>query len=126
MDYTVDKDRVYLTGMSNGAFFSNLVASQRSDKIAAIAAHSGGLGFVKEDKDRRKYPVMLIHGADDSIVNVKESRKARDMYEKWGHEVNYVEVPKHNHFWASRQGINGKIWTFFKEHPRKAEGKEKD
>src|SRR5262249_4051783 len=118
-DYTIDSDRIYLTGMSNGAFFSNLVASQRSRKVAAIAAHSGGLGLVKEDKERRKYPVMIIHGADDAIVNVREGRKARDAYLEWGHEVHYVEILKHNHFWATGQGINEQIWTFFKEHPRK-------
>jgi polyhydroxybutyrate depolymerase len=118
-DYTIDPDRIYLTGMSNGAYFSNLVASQRADKIAAIAAHSGGIGFVKEDKERRKYPVMIIHGEYDSIVKVEEGHKARDAYKKWGHEVDYIEIPKLNHFWAGSQGINDQIWKFFKEHPRK-------
>jgi polyhydroxybutyrate depolymerase len=120
-EYTVDPDRVYLTGMSNGAYFSHVVASQRADKIAAVAAHSGGLGLLQKIDVKHKYPVMLIHGDADSIVSVNESRKARDAYEKWGHEVEYVEIPKHNHFWAAKEGINDKIWKFFAEHPRKLE-----
>jgi polyhydroxybutyrate depolymerase len=122
-DYTIDADRVFLTGMSNGAYFSHLVASQRADRIAAVAAHSGGLGLIQNLSVKHKYPVMLIHGDADSIVNVSESRKARDAYEKWGHEVKYVEIPKHNHFWAAKQGINEQIWAFFKEHPRLLEEK---
>ncbi len=35
--YDIDLNRVYVTGMSMGAYFANLLAIQRSDKIAAIA-----------------------------------------------------------------------------------------
>ena len=58
----------------------------------------------------------LIHGVEDSIVKVDESRKARDAYTKWGHDVNYVEVAGLNHFWAHKARINDKIWTFFASH----------
>jgi polyhydroxybutyrate depolymerase len=115
--YNIDQNRVYLIGMSNGAYFSHLVARERSDKIAAIAAHSGGLGaMVKDPKLEHKFAVMLIHGMEDSIVKVDESRKARDAYTKWGHDVNYVEVAGLNHFWAHKARINDKIWTFFAAH----------
>jgi polyhydroxybutyrate depolymerase len=119
--YNVDLDRVYLAGMSNGAYFSNLLASQRSDKIAAIAAHSGGLGLVglKELTVENKYAVLVIHGDADSIVPVREGRATRDAYQKWGHPVGYIEVPKFPHFWAHKIGVNDKIWKFFEEHPRK-------
>lgn len=117
--YNVDLDRVYLIGMSNGAYFSHLVARERPGKFAAIAAHSGGLGAMNKDpKLKRKYAVMLIHGANDSIVNVEESRKGRDAYTKWGHAVEYLEVPNLNHFWAHKAGVNEKIWAFFEQHPR--------
>lgn len=120
-EYPVDPDRVYLVGMSNGAYFAQLLASQRSDKIAAVAAHSGGLGqlaFEKKFAPKRKYGVLLIHGADDSVVPVAESRRARDQYKKWGLDVEYVEVPGWNHFWAHKIDVNAKIWKFFLGHPR--------
>jgi poly(3-hydroxybutyrate) depolymerase/streptogramin lyase len=116
-DYNVDLNRVYVVGMSNGAYFSHLLARQRSDKIAAIAAHSGGLGAMDKDpKLEHKFGVLLVHGDADSIVKVAESRKGHAAYQKWGHDVEYVEVPSLNHFWAHKVRVNEKIWTFFAAH----------
>lgn len=121
--YNIDLNRVYLTGMSNGGYFSHLIASTRPDKIAAIAAHSGGMGLVglngKLDVSP-KYAVMLIHGDADSIVNVAESRRAKELYTKWNHPIEYIEVPRWNHFWAHNVRVNDKIWKFFEEHPLQA------
>jgi polyhydroxybutyrate depolymerase len=116
--YNIDQNRVYVMGMSNGGFFSHLLARERADKIAAIAPHSGGLGAMTRDpKLQKKYAVLLIHGVDDSIVKVKESRKANEAYQKWGHDVEYLEVKGLNHFWAHKADVNEKIWKFFEEHP---------
>lgn len=117
--YNVDLNRVHLVGMSNGAYFSHLVARERPDKVASIACHSGGLGAMDQDpKLERKYAVLLVHGEDDSIVKVSESRKARDAYAKWGHEVELVEVAGLNHFWAHKVKVNEQIWKFFANHVR--------
>lgn len=120
-NYNIDTKRVYLTGMSNGAYFSNLLASQRSEKIAAIAPHSGGIGFVGlgDLKVKNKYAVLVIHGVDDVIVRVDEGKKCRDYYKKQGIECEYLEIPNLNHFWATKANINDKMWKFFMEHPMK-------
>ena len=119
--YNVDLRRVYLTGMSMGGYFSNLVASKRSEKIAAIAPHSGGLGVlaVRGVKAAKKYAVMVIHGDADRIVKVDEGRTSRDAYAKEGHAVEYVEVKGMGHVWARREGITDRIWKFFIDHPMK-------
>ena len=117
--YNLDKNRVYLCGMSNGAYFSHLLASQRSDVVAAIGCHSGGLGVLsrREPSVKHKYGVFIAHGEDDSIVNVDEGRKARDAYKKWGFPHEYLEVPRHNHFWATKADVNTKMWKFLMAHP---------
>lgn len=117
--YDLDLNRVYVTGMSNGAFFANLLASRRSEVIAAIAPHSGGLGmlYFSGIDAKRKYPVMIVHGLDDRLVNIQQARDARDRYVKAGHEVEYVEVEKLGHFWAHRADINERMWRFFETHP---------
>jgi len=124
--YNIDLNRVYLTGMSNGAYFSHVIASQRSEQIAAIAPHSGGPGIVGAQgiNANHKYAVFVIHGDSDSIVPVEEGRRTRDNYTKWGHEVEYLEVPKHNHFWANSADVNTKIWEFFEKHPLSQSGSE--
>ena len=118
--YPIDRDRVYLIGMSNGASFSQVVAAQRADRIAAIASHSGGLGALAgaELPVANRYAVMVIHGADDRLVPVAQGRQTRDAYERWGHPVAYVEVAGLGHGWARGVGVNEQIWRFFMEHPQ--------
>jgi poly(3-hydroxybutyrate) depolymerase len=121
--YNIDLNRVYVTGMSNGAYFSHFLALQRSDRIAAIAVHSGGLGLLafSDVPVKRKYPVLIIHGDADTVVAVEEGRRARDAYQRWGwdRDLEYVELPGHPHLWAYDLGINERIWKFFMDHPRK-------
>ncbi len=119
--YNVDLRRVYLTGMSMGAYFSNLLASKRSEKIAAIAPHSGGLGVLgfQGIKAKRKYGVFIVQGDADRIVKVEEGRTSRDAYKKEGHPVEYVEVPGMGHVWARKEDITARMWKFFLDNPMK-------
>jgi poly(3-hydroxybutyrate) depolymerase len=41
--YSIDKHRIYLTGMSNGAIFAHHLAAQRAAEIAAIAPVAGAV-----------------------------------------------------------------------------------
>lgn len=118
-DYNVDLNRVYLAGMSMGAMFTHIVASQRPDKVAAIMSHSGTLGLMQFSQLRvsHKYAVLAVHGTDDFILPVSEGRKTRDAYLSWGHPVQYLEVEKGNHLWAHQIDVNHKMWDFFVKHP---------
>lgn len=119
--YNVDLRRVYLTGMSMGGYFSNLIASKRSERVAAIAPHSGGLGVLgfRGIKAKRKYAVMIVQGDADRIVKVEEGRTSRDAYAKEGHAVEYVEVKGLGHAWARREDITARMWKFFMDNPMK-------
>lgn len=117
--YGIDRARVHAVGMSNGAYFVNLLAAHRADVIAAIATHSGGLGALAfgEVSIARRYPVLIVHGTRDLIVGVAEAQRALAWYRQRGHEVQYVELPGHGHAWARGKGINERIWSFFVAHP---------
>lgn len=118
--YRIDSDRVYLTGMSMGAIFANLLASQRSEKIAALASHSGWLGPLAHGiRAPRKYPVLIIHGDEDRIVPVQLARRMRDTYRSEGHKVEYLKVAGLGHRWSHPADVNTKIWEFFQRHPLK-------
>lgn len=120
--YNIDPARVYLIGNSNGAYFSHLLAMHRSERVAAIAVHSGGLGVVVPSSapGRYKYAVFAVHGAADPVVPVAESRKVRDAYLGAGHVVEYLELAGHDHRWAGHVDINGQIWKFLAAHPRRS------
>jgi polyhydroxybutyrate depolymerase len=72
----VDPKRIFATGFSNGGMLAHRLACELSDKIAAIAAVSGGIGDVDLDKTPvetlfqcnpgRQVPVLHVHGTQDA------------------------------------------------------------
>jgi polyhydroxybutyrate depolymerase len=63
----VDPKRVYATGMSNGAMMCYRLASELSDRIAAIAPVAGSMAF-DEPRPKRPVPVLHFHGTEDTLV----------------------------------------------------------
>lgn len=118
--YLVDPERVYALGMSNGGYFAQLVARERSTTIAAVASHSGLLGLEAFGgvNAARKFPVLIVHGTLDLIFPYFLARENATKYRREGHEVQYIEVPGLAHYWATDMNVNEQIWTFFAAHPR--------
>jgi polyhydroxybutyrate depolymerase len=65
----VDPDRIFATGMSNGAMMSYRLAAELSDRIAAIAPVGGTLA-ISRVRPGRPVPVIHFHGSADTIVPV--------------------------------------------------------
>lgn len=65
--FCVDPARVYVTGLSNGAFMSSLVGCRLADKVAAIAPVAG-LEFQPGCQPSRPMPVLAFHGTADEYV----------------------------------------------------------
>lgn len=63
----VDKRRVFATGISNGAMISYRLASDLSNRIAAIAPVGGPMG-TESCSPQRPVPVMHFHGTDDKFA----------------------------------------------------------
>jgi polyhydroxybutyrate depolymerase len=69
-DYAVDRQRVYATGFSNGAFFSQRLACAMAEDFAAVASVSGQMSQALSlvCKPTRPISVLLVHGNADPIV----------------------------------------------------------
>ena len=69
-DFSIDTNRVYSTGMSNGGFMSYRLACELSDRIVAVASVTGSMvpGTLFGCEPGRSVPVMQIHGTDDETV----------------------------------------------------------
>ena len=75
-DYPVDRHRVYVTGLSNGAMLAYRFAAQYPGRIAAIASVAGAIGGtagagqppISIDRPQRPIPVLIIHGMMDGYV----------------------------------------------------------
>ena len=68
--YSINQDRIYSTGMSNGGFMSYHLACELSDRIAAIASVTGTMNVNQPGtcSPGHPMPVMEIHGTADATV----------------------------------------------------------
>jgi polyhydroxybutyrate depolymerase len=69
----IDPKRVFATGMSNGGIMSYLLASELSDRIAAIAPVGGPMG-TETCNPKRPVSVIHFHGTDDEYAPFKGGR----------------------------------------------------
>jgi polyhydroxybutyrate depolymerase len=101
----VDPDRVYLMGVSNGAFMAQRLACERSEHVAAVAALSGALEKSGDCPRLGRIGVLLVHGDADAIVGygagrvfddpqLAEHLSARDGFREWGRRLGCRGEPK--------------------------------
>jgi polyhydroxybutyrate depolymerase len=66
----LDRSRVFVTGISNGAFMSHRLAAEASDLFAGIAPLVGGMPTTIAENFKPQYPVSLfvIQGDSDPLV----------------------------------------------------------
>lgn len=67
-DYGISPGRVFLTGLSAGAFMANRLACDRADLFAAIAPVAGTLGSNVGCAPSQPVAVMATYGTADPIV----------------------------------------------------------
>lgn len=63
----IDRARVYVTGLSNGAMMTSAVACQYADRVAA-AAPVAGVAQLDDCEPTRAVPVVAFHGTDDQFL----------------------------------------------------------
>jgi polyhydroxybutyrate depolymerase len=84
-NYCIDTKRVFVAGVSNGAYFANQLGCFRGGRIAAIAAHGGG-GPASVDFSatgqlecpQKPVAAIIVHGAADTVVPLTEGQSSRD------------------------------------------------
>jgi len=66
--YTIDRNRVYLSGFSMGGMMTYYAATKIADKIAAFAPVSGYLMGGPNTNSSRPIPIIHTHGTADDVV----------------------------------------------------------
>jgi pimeloyl-ACP methyl ester carboxylesterase len=94
--YRVDRDRVYVTGMSMGGFGTWAVALEYPDRFAAIAPICGG-GDPRDAARIRHVPAWVFHGARDGAVPIEGSRKMVEALKAAGGHVQFTVYPDAGH-----------------------------
>lgn len=76
--YSVDRHRVYVTGLSNGGIMAYRLACELSARIAAIAPVAATLGTEISALDR-PVSVLHFHGSDDEYIPLEGGRGKKSL-----------------------------------------------
>jgi predicted peptidase len=81
--YRINKDRVYLTGLSLGGYGSWTLAAAHPDRFAAVVPICGG-GDPKDAERLKSLPIWVFHGDKDGAVPIARSQQMVDAIRKAG------------------------------------------
>jgi dienelactone hydrolase len=116
--YTIDPDRVHVTGMSLGGIFTGTLISSRSDVIASAAPFSGGLFRTKSDGWQPIPTVVSWGGPSDIYYGQDFEALAASMSNRLKEDGHFVVRCNHN----LGHSLNAQVWPytfrFFMDHPR--------
>jgi dienelactone hydrolase len=140
--FSVDEDRVYLTGESMGGWGVWNIATRHPELFAAITPVHGGVDyhsqmseeeiaklspvarFLKESESSWSMadslintPIFIHHGERDRSVNVDWSRWGLRMLQRWGYDVRYHEYPGKGHEMLSTGNSSMNV-EWFLQHRR--------
>jgi predicted esterase len=88
----VDKNKIYITGLSMGGFGTWGLAQAAPERFAAIAPICGG-GNLERLCIMRDLPVWAFHGAKDPTVPYTESQRLVDQLKKYESDVKFTLYP---------------------------------
>jgi phospholipase/carboxylesterase len=110
--WNVDRSRVLLTGISDGATFSLCYGLREGTPFTHLAPISGVLAPL-DPRDRAGAagkPIYLVHGALDWMFPVAVARMAHRELERWGANVTYREIEDLSHTYPREENARILEW----------------
>ena len=94
----VDKNRVYVSGLSMGGMGTFVILNLRPDMFAAATPICGDGDPKKVENFSKKTPIWIFHGSDDTVVSPKQSLKmAKAIIESGGSpKITFYENVGHD------------------------------
>ncbi|MGH7934903.1 MAG: hypothetical protein ACREQN_17315 [Candidatus Binataceae bacterium] len=119
-EYSIDRSRIYLTGLSDGGIFTYIMGLERHELFAGIAPVAGALHLaiqpVLSEGRGKDLPIFVIHGAHDFIFPVQLTRQTCSLLEELGYNLKYAELPEWGH--AYPYSINERlVMPWFEQLP---------
>ncbi|MCI1679000.1 MAG: hypothetical protein LKK36_15025 [Ewingella americana] len=113
--YPIDKNRIYLAGLSRGGQGVWYAALLRPDYFAAIVPIAGS-GSPEYAQKLIKLPIWVFHGTDDQVTDVNYSRNMVDSIIKQGGSSRYlryteIEGGNHESSWLTAHK-NSELWQW--------------
>jgi predicted peptidase len=94
--YKVDRERIYVTGLSMGGFGTWALATYTPNRFAAIAPICGG-GEKFLMKPIAQLPIWVFHGAKDRVVPLARSEELVEALKRSGGNPKLTVYPEAGH-----------------------------
>jgi len=122
--HAVDRDRIYLTGLSMGGYGTWHLATESPQRFAAVVPVCGGgmwyAGFPERACRLKDVPLWVFHGALDRTVLLEESQELVDALEACGADVRFTVYPDVGHDSWTQTYDNPELYEWlFKQTRRK-------
>jgi predicted peptidase len=117
--YSVDAERVYLTGHSMGGRGTWYLSYKHPERFAAIAPMSSVSTISAWTNKLKDVPVWAFHGAKDNIALIEESKTLVDALKALGGDVKFTELADRDHFILDMYE-NKQLYEWFLRHRRKS------
>ena len=95
-DYSIDKSRVYVSGISMGGFGSWNLLMRRPEVFAAAAIVCGGADPEMADRIKN-IPIRTFHSNGDPTVPVSGTREMTAALKEVGADIEYKEYDSNDH-----------------------------
>jgi predicted peptidase len=116
-NYKVDKNRIYLTGLSMGGYGTWSLAAAHPERFAAIAPVCGG-GNPADAPKLKKLPIWIFHGAKDPLVPLKRSEEMVEAIKAAGGNVKLSVYPEAGHDSWTETYDNPELYRWLLEQKR--------
>jgi len=120
-DNRVDKNRIYITGLSRGGGAAWEMAVQYPDKFAAMAVVCGMTPVPYAAWIDKNMPIWVFHGEEDQSIPISESEMMVARLKEMGRDVRFTRYPGVGHdSWVKAYNTEA-LYDWFMEQERKEE-----
>ncbi len=117
----VDKNRVYLTGLSRGGSAAWEMAVQYPDKFAAMAVVCGMTPLPYANWIDKDLPIWVFHGDQDKSIPISESVNMVDKLKAMGYDVKFTIYEGVGHNSWENTYTNEELYSWFVKQRKRSQ-----
>ena len=115
----IDRDRIYLTGLSRGGSAAWELAVQYPDTFAAMMVVCGMTPVPYAHWINKDLPIWVFHGALDKVIPIDHSEKMVAKLREMGYPVRFTRFEDVAHNAWERAYATEEVYSWFMTHSKK-------
>ena len=114
----VDKNRIYLTGLSRGGGAAWELAVQYPEKFAAMAVVCGMTPVPYASWIDKNMPIWVFHGTEDKSIPISESEEMVKKLKSMGHDIQFTKYEGVGHNSWEKAYTTDELYEWFIKQKR--------